>query len=143
MEIKVDAEELKKLNNILKDFLKKNKLATFQGMVDCGWAIRSKAIELCPWDESHLKQQIAVTEDESKMEVDIGTNVKYAPYVEFGTGIYAENGQGRKTPWKWYSETVKWAGWHWTWGQRPQPFLRPAYYENINKIMDFIKRYIK
>ena len=111
MEIKVDAEELKKLNDILKDFLKKNKEATFKGMVDCGWAVRSKAINIVPVDTGRLRGSIAVEEDENKMEVMIGTNVKYAPYVEFGTCKMAA-----------------------------RPYLRPAYYENIDKIMDFIKR---
>ena len=48
----------------------------------------------------------------------VGTNVEYAPYIEFGTGEKAENGQGRKD-WK---------------GMKPQPFLRPAIDTNKNSI---------
>ena len=28
----------------------------------------------------------------------VGSNLLYAPYVEFGTGLFATNGDGRKTP---------------------------------------------
>ena len=33
----------------------------------------------------------------------VGTNLEYAPYVEFGTGLFASNGDGRKTPWSYQS----------------------------------------
>ena len=29
---------------------------------------------------------------------EVGTNLHYAPYVEFGTGIFAKDGNGRQTP---------------------------------------------
>ena len=61
-----------------------------------------------------------------------GTNVKYAPYVEFGTGKYAEKGDGRKTPWVFKDDKGKW--W-WTAGGRPRPFLRPALDNNRDQII--------
>ena len=48
---------------------------------------------------------------------------KYAPFVEYGTGLYAENGRGRKTPWFYQHRKL---GWIKTQGQRSQPFMRPA-----------------
>ena len=30
----------------------------------------------------------------------VSTNLEYAPYVEYGTDLFAENGNGRQTPWK-------------------------------------------
>lgn len=33
----------------------------------------------------------------------VGTNLEYAPYVEYGTGKYAANGEGRLTPWVYWS----------------------------------------
>jgi HK97 gp10 family phage protein len=58
------------------------------------------------------------------MAVYNGTNVDYAMYQEFGTGIYAENGQGRQAPWAY--QTAE-GGWIWTRGSKPRPFLRDAY----------------
>ena len=52
----------------------------------------------------------------------IGTNVEYAIYVEFGTGIHAEEG-GRQTPWVYKDDQ---GHWHRTEGQKPKPFIRPS-----------------
>lgn len=63
--------------------------------------------------------------------------LEYAPYVEFGTGIFAEDGDGRKdVPWRYKDEEGEW---HTTSGQNPQPFLRPALHENREKILKLLK----
>lgn len=54
----------------------------------------------------------------------VGTNIEYAPYQEFGTGKFAENGDGRKTPWAYTDERT--GETIWTAGNKPKPFLRPA-----------------
>jgi len=59
----------------------------------------------------------AEPEDKS---VYIGTNVNYAIYHEFGTGIYAEEG-GRTTPWMFKDED---GVWHWTHGVPARHFLQ-------------------
>lgn len=56
-------------------------------------------------------------------EVYIGTNVSYAPYVELGTGIYATDGKGRRSPWSYKDREGKW---HRTKGMRPHHMLRDA-----------------
>lgn len=69
------------------------------------------------------------------------TPVEYAPYVEYGTGLFAEGGNGRQdVPWHYQDEK---GNWHTTSGMNPQPFLRPALIENQEKIMKLIKREIK
>lgn len=81
---------------------------------------------------------------ESKVENDGGSTIsgvvftplEYAPYVEYGTGLFAET-QGRQTPWAYQDEKGEW---HTTRGQHPQPFLRPALNENREKIINSIKR---
>ncbi|PEL17578.1 hypothetical protein [Bacillus wiedmannii] len=54
----------------------------------------------------------------------IGNSVDTSIYLEKGTGIYAEDGNGRQTPWMYRDpksgKMVK------TQGQHAQPFLRPA-----------------
>lgn len=64
-----------------------------------------------------------IDEDSDEMQVATGTNKKYAPYLEYGTGIYAENGQGRKTPWAYVNEDGELV---FTRGSHPYPFMRPA-----------------
>ena len=54
---------------------------------------------------------------------DIGPETDYAVYLEYGTGEYAENRQGRKGGWR-YKDAK--GNWHFTLGARPQPFVRPT-----------------
>nr|DAW49209.1 MAG TPA: protein of unknown function (DUF4416) [Caudoviricetes sp.] len=57
------------------------------------------------------------------MSVIIGTDVEYGVYQELGTGIYAEGGGGRPTPWVYQDEK---GNWHYTRGNKAHPFLKPA-----------------
>lgn len=61
--------------------------------------------------------------DNGTVVVAVGSDVEYAPYVELGTGVYAADGKGRKTPWRYQDKDGKW---HSTRGMPPRPFLRPA-----------------
>lgn len=70
----------------------------------------------------------------------IFTPLEYAPYVEYGTGLFAET-QGRQTPWAY--QDPKTGEWIWTKGQHPQPYLRPALYENREKIMRLLREGMK
>jgi hypothetical protein len=51
--------------------------------------------------------------------------VEYAAYVEYGTGLFAEGGGGRKTPWVYRS--AKTGQFVTTSGHVAMPFMRPAY----------------
>lgn len=65
-------------------------------------------------------------------EGHVFSNLEYAPYVEYGTGLFAENGDGRKdVPWRYQAEDGQW---YTTSGQSPQPYLRPALIENKEKV---------
>lgn len=61
--------------------------------------------------------------------IAVGSTVDYAPYVELGTGVYAEDGKGRKTPWRYQDNQ---GNWHATRGIPPRPFLRPAVMNHVN-----------
>ncbi len=64
------------------------------------------------------------------------TPLEYAPYVEHGTGLFAED-EGRKdVPWCYQDDE---GNWHTTSGQHPHPFLRPALYENAQKIREILR----
>ena len=64
------------------------------------------------------------------------TPLEYAPYVEFGTGLFAENGGRTNVPWNYQDDE---GNWHSTSGQKPQPFMRPALEDNRTKIIDIMK----
>lgn len=88
--------------------------------------------ELKAIDTGYLVNSITHEVNKSEMSVRIGTNVEYAPYIEFGTGLYAENGEGRKTPWP-VKIKDKWIMIH---GTHSRPFLRRALYDNLAKIKE-------
>lgn len=73
---------------------------------------------------------------ESKVEGNEGivfTPLEYAPYVEYGTGLFAENGNGRTdVPWFYRDDEGKG---HFTSGQHPNPFMRTALDSNRAKIL--------
>ena len=80
---------------------------------------------------------------ESKVEVDgnevrgvVFTPLEYAPYVEFGTGLFAEEGGRQDVPWCYKDDE---GNWHTTSGQNPQPYMRPALNENRENIKRKIK----
>lgn len=100
----------------------------------CALVERTAKIK-APKDSGDLRRSIT-----SKVEGDTGivfTPLEYAPYVEFGTGIFAEGGNGRKTGWAYEDEET--GELIFTRGQHPQPFLRPALHENREQIKRILK----
>lgn len=73
-------------------------------------------------------------------EVYIGTNVDYAPYVEYGTGIYASDGTGRKNPWVWIDKNGKG---HYTRGMKPNHMLKKAASEHTEEYKKVIEKHLK
>lgn len=103
--------------------------------------VEGEAKRKCPVDEGYLRASITSGVKVSGGDIIgyIGSPVEYAPYVHEGTGIYARNGQGRKTPWAWYGGSKKWKGKHFTKGQKPKPFLTNALFENKSRIEKILK----
>ena len=62
--------------------------------------------------------------------------LEYAPYVEYGTGLFAEGGGRTDVPWHYQDEK---GNWHTTSGQHPQPFMRPALDENREQVLRAIR----
>ncbi|MDK0734974.1 HK97 gp10 family phage protein [Clostridium perfringens] len=99
----------------------------------------------CPVNQGPLRA--AMTHDVNVVFEQIigrvGNTLEYAPYVHQGTGIYAKDGDGRKTPWKYKVESGKYKGWHTTKGQKPQPFLEKAKVDNIAEIRKILGEGLK
>ncbi|MRC32413.1 HK97 gp10 family phage protein, partial [Bacillus thuringiensis] len=62
-----------------------------------GQFVSSKAKLLAAVDTGNLRRSISSKAEQEK--VIIGTSADHGIYVEKGTGIYAVDGDGRKTPW--------------------------------------------
>lgn len=100
------------------------------GLMAAAEVVQEDAILRCPIGDGHLKQSIKYKVKGE--EATVGSNLEYAVYVEFGTGVKAEGGRGRKTPWWYYDEKQK--KWIFTTGGTPRPYLRPALDENIDQV---------
>lgn len=97
-----------------------------------GSAAEGFAADLAPVDSGRLRNSITHKVDDNS--VTVGSPLEYAAYVEFGTGKYASG--GRNTPWVYKDDK---GNWHYTHGQRAQPFLKPALQNNIKTYQAIIK----
>lgn len=78
----------------------------------------------------------SITSKVENLEGVVYTPLEYAPYVEYGTGLFAENGGRQDVPWSYQDDKGEW---HTTSGQEPHPYMRPALNENREQILRLIK----
>ena len=114
-------------------------LAEFQAAIlraleRCGSQAEGYAKDLAPVDTGRLRNSISHKVDEEEKAAYIGSDLDYAAYVELATGIYAEG--GRPTPWVYQDEN---GNWHWTRGNKAQPFLKPAVADHAKEYQSIIK----
>lgn len=116
------------------------KAALLRGLEKCGLVAEGYAKRLCPVDTGNLRNSITHVVDEQEPAAIIGTNNEYAAYVELGTGIYAEGGGGRPTPWV-YQDAK--GNWHYTRGNKAHPFLKPAAADHAGQYRDILESELK
>ena len=105
-----------------------------QALTNACLLVERAAKEKAPKGNGELRRSIA-----SKVENGEGfvyTPLEYAPYVEYGTGLFAEDGGRTDVPWHYQDDQGEW---HTTSGQKPQPFMRPALDENREEIMRILR----
>lgn len=84
----------------------------------------------CPVDTGALRNSITFAVQGNTLHV--GTNMEYAPYVELGTGQYAEGGGGSLVTFD------KDGNAHTFNGMRAQPYLKPAIGNHTSEYMAMI-----
>lgn len=95
--------------------------------------VRNDAIKNAPSKTGELRRSIDFRVSDNGTEGVVFSNLRYAPYVEVGTGIYAKRG-GRDTPWTfpyYKDQQVRFAR---TRGMKARPYLEPAIQQNTTKI---------
>lgn len=127
--------ELEGLDEVLSSLDKLADTANLEGALGKACAIvEADAKKKAPKGSGDLRRSIT-----SKVEDDKGivfTPLFYAPYVEYGTGLFAESGGRKDVPWCYQDDKGEW---HSTSGMKPHPFMRPALNENREKIIEIIK----
>ena len=79
----------------------------------------------------------SVSKEGKNIVATIGNSAEYAPYIEFGTGEYAENGKGRKGGWV-YKDPKTGEG-MFTFGMRARPIMRTAVESSKNNLDRFFR----
>lgn len=87
-----------------------------------------------PKDTGALRRSI--TSEVSGLTGKVFTPLEYAPYVEYGTGLFAEKGGRKDVPW-WYRDDE--GKLHKTSGQHPHPFMRPALEAHRKEIIKIVR----
>ena len=85
--------------------------------------------------KTSVNQHIIESTDTTLID-DVGPEVEYGPYLEYGTGEYAESGQGRKGGWRYMDAK---GNWHFTLGMHPQPYMRPTALEDKDQVISAIE----
>lgn len=101
----------------------------------CCAVVERAAKQLAPKDTGGLRGSIT-SRVENKQGI-IFTPLEYAPYVEFGTGLFAEAGGRLDVPWNYQDDEGNWVS---TSGQKPQPFMRPALDQSRQQIITILGR---
>lgn len=109
-----------------------------EGLTKAGLLVEAEARKKVAVNTGELRRSIESRVEDK--EAIIGTPLEYAPYIEYGTGIFAEAGNGRGSPWSYQDDA---GNWHTTVGQPPQPFLRPALEEKRQEILEVFSASIK
>lgn len=111
------------------------KAALLRGLEKAGLVAEGYAKKLCPVDTGNLRNSITHVVDEQEPAAIIGSNNSYAAYVCLGTGKYADG--GRPTPWVYKDAKGQF---HWTAGNKAQPFLKPAVSDHAEQYRDILKK---
>lgn len=161
MDIKI--EGLDKVLDSIEDLGNRQELK--RAVTICCEQIKNTAKENAPKDTGALRRSIdyTVKTDANVIEGTVFTPLEYAPYVEYGTGLFAEGGGGAGGYWVYVRNSdstsskpskrytleeakqvvaimrSKGLDAVYTNGQHPHPFMRPALEQN----KEFITRKIK
>ena len=96
--------------------------------------VEARAKQLAPKGIGDLRRSI--TSKVEDLQGVVYTPLEYAPYVEYGTGIFAENGGRTDVPWNYKDDE---GNWHTTSGMPPRPYMRPALDESRETIIRILR----
>lgn len=82
MKIKIEKDNTDQIKSLTRE-------AVVRGLVAVAIQANNYATMLCPVDTTRLRTSISDGIDEPSLTAYIGTNVEYAPYVEYGTSKMA------------------------------------------------------
>lgn len=105
-------------------------------------AVERTAKEKAPKDTGELRRSITSKVETINNDIQgvVFTPLEYAPYIEFGTGLFAESGGRKDVPWHYKDDE---GNWHSTSGMNPRPYMRPALEDNRELIKRILAEALK
>lgn len=100
--------------------------------------VERSAKQNAPKGTGELRRSITskVEADNDEVKGVVFSPLEYAPYIEYGTGLFAEEEGRADVPWCYQDDE---GNWHSTSGQPPRPYLRPALNDNRERIKEILK----
>lgn len=128
------------LEDIVKRVQSIAELAEYEAAIKKACAlVERSAKQKAPKGDGALRRSITSKVDKESYGEIVGvvyTPLEYAPYVEYGTGLFAEEGGRQEVPWSYQDDKGEW---HTTSGMKPSPYMRPALNENREEILKLLK----
>jgi len=137
LNIKIEVENIKKLQEQLGKYAGQSEAKARKAVIKTAYDIHREAVKHCPVSPhgGRLRSSIAVEVGKGASAV-IGTNVKYAKYVEFGTKphiIRVKNAKVLTDGKTFFGKEVHHPG------TKPEPFLRPAFITQVVNLARYLK----
>lgn len=141
---------IKGVNSLTQRFNKIANMELRSAMNEATKLVHGQAKALAPADTGQLRGSIhmQVKDTGKSIEGRVYTNVEYASYVEFGTGIKGNgtypyqveglNLEYKNKGWAYYDEDK--GEWIFTKGQKAQPYMYPALKQNEKTIKKILKQ---
>jgi len=124
IKVSIPEKEIQKALNAIKTYKEETQREIKKQVLYSAYAIQKGAKEKCPVDHGILRNSINVEPTNNGFGADVGTNVHYAPHVEFGTAphvIRVKNKKALSDGKKMFGKKVNHPG------TKAQPFLYPAW----------------
>lgn len=119
IDIKIDSRDIQKIMRNVKRWQSKKRKEVVKELAYTAQEIRTDAIREAPKDTGTLANSINTRRRKNGFNWWIGTNLKYAPFVEFGKPVGTGPNGG------------------------PKPFLFPAYQKNVRPLKRNLQKIIE
>lgn len=131
--------EFSGLEGILERFdaLTDEETISVEGLNKACALVERTAKQTAPKKDGELRRSI--TYKVEGLSGKVFTPLFYAPYVEYGTGLFSVHPMGgrKDVPWTYFDEKKQ--EYFKTYGQQPQPYMRPALDTNRDEILKLIR----
>lgn len=135
----VEFKGLKDVIEVLDDMADAADMA--QAITKACMLIEREAKTKAPKQDGTLRGSITskVSRTATGIEGAVYSPLEYAPYVEYGTGLFSIHPSGGRQDVPWVYKDEKTGEFITTYGKEPKPFMNPALEENREQILRILK----